>query len=130
MPQGIARIIQEGDIPLSSDIDEDEQLREQQQQQRQQANIPEQQQPAQQEPRRQLHPDEEYEQELAAQGQQLQQEDEEDDEPEARMDDTGKSTILLTPAPFLGSCRTSALYPTYACKLPVYFQHTLQLQPV
>lgn len=80
LPQGTARIIQEGEMPLS---DEDE---DQQQQQQQEGSAEQQQQQ-----KRQLHPDEELEQELAVEEQQR---DEEEEEPEARREeDEGTSEI-------------------------------------
>lgn len=113
MPQGTARIILEGDIPLSDDEEEDEQVLTQQQRH---ANTPEQQ----QEPRRQLHPDEDYEHELAAQGPQQQQDDEEDDEPEARMDEEGKSSLLVTPQLTRNLNTTPNTCMQTTCILPAY----------
>lgn len=76
LPQGAAKIIQQGDIPLSDDDSE--------QPQQQQAPSPQQQQ--QQELRKQLHPDEQMEAELAAADQQQPSEEEEESEVEEQAD--------------------------------------------
>eukprot|EP00878_Enallax_costatus_P024071 GHUV01025659.1.p1 GENE.GHUV01025659.1~~GHUV01025659.1.p1 ORF type:complete len:639 (+),score=216.86 GHUV01025659.1:228-2144(+) len=82
LPQGAARIVAEGDVPLSDDDPE----------QPQQAVSP-------QQPKKQLHPDEEMEQQLAADEQQ-QGEQEEEPEPREPVDQAGASAAgRLSPPP-------------------------------